>query len=113
MKKIFKILITIIAITLILSTVCFANNVNADIFKPSGNPNDPEMVKIGQYIISIAQIIGTIASIVILAMLAISIMLAAPDQKAQLKQRLTPYIIGAVMLFSIVNLLSIMYDIFN
>lgn len=113
MKKIFKTLITIIAITLILSTVCFANNIDPNGFKPSGNPNDPEMIKIGQSIIGIAQVIGTIASIVILAMLAISIMLAAPDQKAQLKQRLTPYLIGAIMLFSIVNLLSIMYNIFN
>ena len=113
MKKILRILIITLILCISVTNICFANNIDPNGFKPSGNPNDPEMIKIGQSIIGIAQVIGTIASIVILAMLAISIMLAAPDQKAQLKQRLTPYLIGAIMLFSIVNLLSIMYNIFN
>lgn len=113
MKRIFSVFLITLTIAILVSNVCFANNVNPDIFKPSGNTNDPELTKIGQSIIGIAQIIGTIASIVILAMIAISIMLASPEQKAQLKVRLTPYFIGAVMLFSIVNLLSIVYNIFN
>ncbi len=113
MKKILKQLLIILIIILTITSICFANNIDAGNFKPSTVTNDPELTKIGNSIIGMARVIGSIASVGILSLIAINIILASPEKKAELKGRLVPYTVGAVMLFAIVNLLAIAYNIFN
>lgn len=66
---------------------------------------------IGNTIIGIIQIIGTITSVLVLAILGIKYMLGSAEERAEYKKSMTPYLIGAVMVFAITNLLGIIAPI--
>ncbi len=107
MKKIFSI-VTVLLI--IFSVACFANITDPGAYDP-GTTTPTEILGIGNKIVGAFQVFGTIFAVGTLALIGIRIMIASPSEKADLKGRLTPYIVGAVMLFSIVNLLQIIYEI--
>ena len=58
-------------------------------------------------IINIAQIIGMGVAIIMLIVLAIQYIAAAPEGKAEIKKNSTIYIVGAIILFSAAALLQI------
>lgn len=66
---------------------------------------------IGNTIIGIIQIIGTILSVLVLAIIGIKYMLGSAEERAEYKKSMTPYVIGAVMVFAITNLLGIIAPI--
>lgn len=57
--------------------------------------------------IGLIQIAGTGISMVMVSVLGIKYMLAAPNDKADVKKQILPLVIGAIILFSAVNLVSI------
>ena len=109
MKKNVKILSTIIvALTLlsVIGSVAFA-------FSPSDvqevSISTENVQKIGGKIFSAVRIVGTIISVVILAVLGVKYMTASPEGKADYKANMIPYLVGAVLLFGASNLASIVY----
>lgn len=110
MKKVIKILtISIIILNLIVISVLAFNTSS---YQPSGGMPD-RLSTIGGRIIYVVQRVGTYFAVGVLAFIGIQYMLASPSEKADIKGHAVPYLVGAVMVFAIVNLLQIVYNIVN
>lgn len=64
---------------------------------------------IGKRIIGMVQAIGTIASVLVLAILGIKYMMGSAEEKAEYKKTFIPYLIGAILVFAASNLASMIY----
>lgn len=87
---------------------------NPDYYKPGSmdDASDANKVKdIGNSIIGSIQIIGSILSVVILIIIGVKYMIGSADEKAEYKKAMMPYIIGAIMLFSITNIIGIIANV--
>lgn len=58
-------------------------------------------------VIGFIQIAGTGISVIMVTVLGIKYMLAAPSDKADVKKQIAPLLIGAVLLFASVNIIQI------
>lgn len=102
----------IIILTLLLCTCAIngvqAVNIDASKFDPmSGNiGTGGEFSNVMKKIVSIAQLIGSGVSIITLALIAIKYMLGSVEEKAEYKKSLMPYLVGAIFVFCIVNILA-------
>ena len=76
-----------------------------------GSDNDQKIVNAGNQIIGIIQMVGVAIAVVMLIMLGIKYMIAAPDEKADIKKTATIYIIGAVILFGASGILQIIKNV--
>ncbi len=125
-KKIISLIIIIICISINLfyyeiyavptidSSTVMTTIIDPDDYKPGSedNANNADKLKdIGNTIIGFLQIIGSILSVVVLVVLGIKYMMGSAEEKAEYKKTLTPYVIGAVMVFAITNILSIIADV--
>ncbi len=117
--KIYKKFMWIIIIVTIIFTM-FVNNSYAkdpltdpDFYKPSGDltASGSKLIDKGNIIIGAMQVIGTVVSIISIMVIGLKYMMGSTEEKASYKETMIPYIIGAVMLFAIPNLLSILYDL--
>lgn len=61
-------------------------------------------------VIGFIQITGTGISVIMVTVLGIKYMLAAPSDKADVKKQIAPLLIGAVLLFASVNIIQIIAD---
>lgn len=117
MKKIvcaILILISMLSIT-ILPNYCFAEDTISGLgdlnkYKGEGDESQKLQDKINP-IIHIIQVIGSIVSVVALIAIGIKYMLGSIEEKAEYKKTLLPYIIGAVIVFSISNLVGVIFDL--
>lgn len=86
------------------------------------NPDDYEPDKItesdvqglqayGGRIAGFIRVIGTIVSVGALMIIGIRFMLGSAEEKAEYKERIYPYIIGAVLLFAASNFVDIIYEL--
>lgn len=57
-------------------------------------------------IIGFIQIVGTGVSVIMVSVLGIKYMMAAPGEKADIKKQITPMVIGAFLLFAAVNIIN-------
>ena len=64
-------------------------------------------------VISIVRVIGIIASLATLSIIGIKFMLGSVEEKAQYKQTLFPWFIGALLVFAITTLPTIIYEATN
>lgn len=100
-------LIAIFAL-MMLSQVAFAAELDTSAFDredQSGASN--AVTNIIGSIINIAQIVGMGVAIIMLVVLAIQYIAAAPEGKAEIKKNATIYIVGAVVLFAAAAILEI------
>ena len=65
---------------------------------------------IGNSILGLIQMIGTIVSVGALMILGIKYMMGSTEQRASYKKSMLPYIIGAVLIFGAVNITSAIYN---
>lgn len=119
-KKIKKILI--IAILAILLLLFFYSSVQgAWNFNPGDSKWKPQnqiaaqgadkLGKIGNNIVAIANYIVSGIAVIVFLILGIKYMMGSVEEKAKYKETLVPYIIGAIAVFSITNILSIIIQI--
>lgn len=66
-----------------------------------------KLVSAGNKILGVIYAVGIVASIGILCVIGIRYMMASPSEKADLKSRAMPFVIGAVIMFCAVNILQI------
>ena len=62
-------------------------------------------------VIGIIQIAGTGISMIMVTLLGIKYIMAAPSDKADVKKQIAPLVIGAIILFASVNLVGIIADV--
>jgi len=87
--------------------------IDPDDYKPDSQiaaQNADELKRIGNIIIGSVRVVGSIASIIVLIVLGIKYMMGGIEEKAQFKKTMGPYIVGAVMVFAIVNILGIVVE---
>ena len=120
MKKIGKVVLIIIVLLTIFS--CIGSNVYATLTNPVDNPNyykpsdnkssdNTKFINIGNAILGTIRVLGTAISVITLMTLGIRYMLASTGDKALYKETFIPYLIGAVMVFAIPNIIGVIYDL--
>lgn len=85
-----------------------------DDYDPSKSTVDigeDEIVKKANAIIGVIKTVGIILSVLILVILGIKFMIGSIEEKAEYKKTMIPYLIGAIMVFAIPQLVQLIYDI--
>lgn len=81
-------------------------------WSPTVDSSDDWRIYIKIYpILSIIRTIGIIVSVATLMVIGIKFMLGSVQEKAQYKQIMIPWIIGAIMVFAITTIPTLIYDI--
>lgn len=95
------------------SFIYAANDFDANFWDPSTGKKegDSKLLEIGNKIIGPIQVIGSLVSVIAIIIIGIKYMLGSVEEKAQYKETLGPYFLGAVLVFGITNVLSIVYNI--
>lgn len=126
MKKIFIITIIMIILISIPYNMVFAQQMgggaegggtgsqdlglgNLEDYKGS-NPNSSTLQSMGNNILGIIQAVGTVLSVAMLMGIGIKYMLGSVEERADYKQTLKPYIIGAFLLFTGTTVPNIIYQ---
>lgn len=85
-----------------------------DDYDPSKSTVDigqDEIVKKANAVIGVIKTVGIILSVLILVILGIKFMIGSVEEKAEYKKTMIPYLIGAIMIYAIPQLVQIIYDI--
>lgn len=92
-----------------------------DINYPIIDPNDykptdttggnTEFINMGNILIGTMRVVGTVIAVVALMVIGLRYMFGSTQEKASYKETMIPYLIGAIMLFTIPNVLGIIYDL--
>lgn len=109
MKKVISALIlAVIFISLIYINVSYAA-IQPGSYRPSGVTEDATTLRIANIIIGAFQAIGTIVSVVALIAIGIKYMMGSIEEKAEYKQTMINYVIGAILVFAISNISAMLY----
>lgn len=86
---------------------------DTNFWDPTGSvkEGDKELLEMGNKIIGPIQVIGSLVSVIAIIIIGIKYMLGSVEEKAQYKETLGPYFLGAVLVFGITNVLAIVYNI--
>ena len=90
-----------------------SGNVDPDAYEPKEltTSDAGEFIDIANSVIGAIRIFGTVVAVVALMALGIKYMLGSAQDKATYKETMIPYIIGAVMVFAIPNIIGIILDL--
>lgn len=108
MNKAIKIVSVVMLVILVIGTLAtpvFAINPK-DFEGDITTDNADSVQKIFGNIIGIVQVVGTGIAIIMLIVLAIKYLTAAPEGKAEIKKSAIIYVVAAVILFAAVNILA-------
>lgn len=112
-KKTFKIITTILIVLYIITfaTAGYCEDIDPTQVIETVNSKKgtgvKELYSIGNTILGIIQYIAIGVAVVATLILGIKYMYSAPEEKAEIKKKLIPYIIGAVMIFGAVQLVKL------
>ena len=106
MKKLIKILPIIMTVFMVFTTLApvFADTQISNVNINPSTANAKGFNNIGNNILGIVQVVGTIAAVGILMVVGVKYMMGSAEEKAEYKKVMLPYIIGAVVLFAAANL---------
>ena len=111
MKKVSKILFVVM---ILMSITLMTFNVNAAVDPSEYTGNEKYdtggLSELGQNIIQIVSVIGSIASVIVLIILGIKYMMGSAEEKAEYKKTLLPYIIGAALVFAATSIAGIVFQ---
>lgn len=109
------ILILILTIGIIVPLTANASQINPNTYKPDElqESDVAEFEKFGGAVGSVIQIVGTMVSVGTMMIIGIRYVVASADEKAEYRERMLPYFIGAVLLFGASNVVNIIFEIFN
>lgn len=115
MKKVTKVLFVII---MIMAIALMTINVQAaakdpSVFKGNDSYDTSGVEGLGNNIIQIVSVIGSIASVIVLVILGLKYMMGSAEEKAEYKKTLLPYIIGAAFVFAASSIAGIVFQFTN
>lgn len=84
---------------------------NPSTYDPGSMAGTDRVADIGNRIIGIIQFVGSFASVIVLIILGIKYMTGSLEERAEYKKTMMPYVIGAVLVFGITNILGIVNSI--
>lgn len=119
MKKTKIIILAILAVIMIIIPLTVNATYNSQIptenYKSSGpsTADVKDMYRFGGSVAGIIQIVGTAVSAGAMIIIGIKYVAASADEKAEYRERMIPYFIGAVLLFGASNIVKIAYKMFS
>ena len=114
-KKTMKILTIIATMLLIISmgaSMVFATTIGTVNVTPNST-NTNSITDIGNKVMGIIQVIGTIAAVAIVMVLGIKYMMGSAEEKAEYKKTMIPYLVGAILLFAATTVATAIYNFAN
>lgn len=86
---------------------------NPNFFSPTVNTatNASKLKDMANDIVGAIRAIGTVLAVVILIFMGYKYMIGSASDRADFKNSMIPYLTGAILLFTIPNLLGILYDL--
>ena len=113
-NKILFIIIACILILVFIQQTCMATNTTIDTDIKIGTTNAAKSTKtFTENILGYLQAIGSVVSVVALAIIGFRYMFSSLEEKAQMKGVIPYYIAGAVLVFATTTVLSLVYDAMN
>ena len=118
-KKIIGIIIICLFLIITITNVNYATDnglIDPDTYKPNSQTTVTganHLFEIGNMVIGVVRTIGSILSVVVLAIIGIKYMLGSVEERAEYKTSMVPYIWGAVLVFGITNILVIIMDVIS
>lgn len=117
--KIFFVIALILMLIISITNITYASEwlsdprENPESFSPGsgGAAGATKVQDIGNRIIGIFQLIGTLASVIVLIVIGIKYMAGSIEERAEYKKTMMPYVIGALLVFGITNILGILSNI--
>ena len=115
MKKITKAISVLLVVVMLIS-------IGSTVFAAVQGVSDPatftgktvsgteKITTLGNQIITILTIIGTVASVIVLIVLGLKYMMGSAEEKAEYKKTMMPYIIGAALVFAASAIAGILYN---
>lgn len=103
MKKVFiSILLGIILVTIPCTTIFARQDLGLGTLEnyKGTNPESETLKGMANNILGAIQIVGVVASVITLMIIGIKYMLGSVEEKAEYKNTLKPYVIGAFILFT-------------
>ena len=113
-KNIYRILIICIISFIFLSITGYCLAVGTSQYEGITQIDGTEMgpfATFGGQIVYILQFVGYSVAVIMLTVMGIKYIMSSPNDKADIKSKLVPYIIGAVLLFAGSTMLNIIYNI--
>ena len=90
---------------------CAAEEIDTDPYKNIHSvPLDPKLATAGGKIVGVVQVVGTAVAVITLIIIGVKYMVSSPNDKAEMKSKMIPFVIGAVILFGASNLLSLVVN---
>ena len=110
--KIFAVIAIVLALVLgIVGIVSAKVEPGTVLTTVDNNASDNAAVsKVGGQIVGIIQTVGIVIAVVMLLVVGIKYMMGSAEEKAQYKQTLLPYVIGAVLIFAASTLVNVIYN---
>lgn len=116
--RIVSILLMVVMITTMLTTFVFATDTDtvdssqfSDLTQFNNKSKDKQTAGVFQRFIATAinlvQVVGMAVAIIMLIVMAIKYISAAPSEKAEIKKSATIYIVGAIVLFAATGILQV------
>ena len=99
-------LITLILLTLLNTIV----NDNIDTNINISTETRTEFKSIFESLLGFLQTAGSIIAVVTILIIGIKYMSASTDERAEYKRNMVPYLVGAILVFSTVNIVQIVYN---
>lgn len=115
-KVVAVLLIAIMAVTILNSAVFAANNeikfdeINEDYVRNNASDNSGAAASVNRIIgslLTVVQVVGSGVAVIMLIVLAIKYISAAPSDKAEIKKHAVVYVVGAVVLFAATGIIGI------
>lgn len=119
MKKYITLIIVILILSLIIPV--FTYNTSAVGINSIGDPNkyreengdNQGAIDVGNVIVWIVRTVGESVAVIMLLVLGIKYILGSVEEKAEYKQTMWPYILGAILIFAGAAVTDIIYQAFN
>ncbi len=115
MKKIVAIfLVIILCLTIMIPTMSYASDSglgDLNAYGGGSGGSSAELEQKAETILGIIQIIGVVISVIMLIVIGIKYMMGSIEERAEYKQTLKPYLIGAFLLFSGTTVPQLIYQL--
>ena len=104
MKKLIKILPIVMTVFMVFTTVAPVLGTVGGVSIDLNKGDTTGITNIGNNILSIIRVLGTVIAVGVLMVLGIKYMMGSAEEKAEYKKTMIPYLVGAILLFAAVNL---------
>ena len=115
MKKVSKVISVLLVVMMLISAGSTVFAAVAGVSDPSTLTGQTvqgtdKITTLGNQIITILTIDGTVASVIVLIVLGLKYMMGSAEEKAEYKKTMMPYVIGAALVFAASAIAGILYN---